>query len=91
MKRLNCFFAVFYLAFLASTALLMASPVLADAGAIASALTVESAIDIAAKVVSASAALAAVLPTPARVNTGIFWARKLLDFLALNVGNAKNR
>ena len=47
-------------------------------------------IDIAAKVVAAAAAIAAVTPTP-KDDSALAFVRKILDLLALNVFNAKNK
>lgn len=44
----------------------------------------------AALLVGGAAILAAVLPVPEKARTLLGKARKVLDFLALNLGNAKN-
>jgi hypothetical protein len=48
-------------------------------------------IEAAAYVVSGAATLAAVLPIPERARGMIAIARNILDTLALNIGNAKNK
>lgn len=48
-------------------------------------------IDTAAYLVSGAATLAAVLPIPDKAKGMIAIARNVLDVLALNIGNAKNR
>ena len=47
-------------------------------------------LDIVMKVVAIAAAVAAIVPNRAKASGVIASARKVLDLLALNVGNAKN-
>ena len=47
-------------------------------------------VDIVMRVVAMAAAIAAIVPGGSRASGVIASARKILDLLALNVGNAKN-
>ncbi len=48
-------------------------------------------LDIASKVIAGAAVIAAALPVPASVTSGLGLARKLIDALAFNFGHAANR
>ncbi len=48
-------------------------------------------LDIASKVIAGAAVIAAALPVPAGVTSGLGLARKLIDALAFNFGHAANR
>tara|TARA_R110002020_G_scaffold242746_5_gene456109 strand:- start:100 stop:294 length:195 start_codon:yes stop_codon:yes gene_type:complete len=51
---------------------------------------VGSLLDIVAKVVAVAAAIAAIVPNASGASGVISAVRKIVDLLALNVGNAKN-
>lgn len=70
------------------------SPVHAEDAVAASAMAsvnVGDWIDVAAKVVAGAAAVAAVVPVPNRVNSSLGFLRRVIDFLAMNFGHAKNK
>ena len=48
-------------------------------------------IDVASNIVAAAAVLAAVLPVPQKLTAGLGIVRKIVDLLAFNFGNAKNK
>lgn len=90
MKLFNTVFLIIYAGFLLAVCA-MSTAHAAGVELTAPAFTVDTVIDIASKVIAASAAIAAVLPVPNKVNTGIYLLRRTLDFLAFNFGNAKNK
>ena len=49
----------------------------------------QTALETAPIIVTAAAAIAAITPTP-KDDIVLIWVRKIIDFLALNFGNAKN-
>lgn len=63
----------------------------ADAAPIAVPSGIGGWLDAAANIVAAAAVVAALLPVPSRVGTGLAVIRKVIDVLAFNFGNAKNK
>ncbi len=63
----------------------------ADAQSVLPGKTVGDWLDIASNVIAAAAIVAAALPVPTKVTGAIAAARKFIDLLAFNFGNAKNK